>query len=352
MEAAFHEKYMRRCLELAAKGLGKTRSNPLVGAVIVHNEIIIGEGYHHEFGGPHAEVNAINSVKDKSLLKESIMYVNLEPCSHHGKTPPCSLLIREVGIPKLIVGCSDPNPLVSGKGLRLLEEMGINLKSNLLERECRFLNRRFFTFHEKKRPYIILKWAKTSDEFIDNRDERKHFLPPLRITGDFARLLVHKWRTEEMGIMVGTNTANMDNPTLNVRYWEGEDPVRVTFERNSPLRKELKILNDERKTLVYSRRKNLVKGKLEYCVLNEGKTDPDEVMADLYKRNMLSIMVEGGAKLFESILNIGLWDEARVFTGNIIAGGGTPAPLINEGEVRIKTMAGADELQIFHRIVS
>jgi diaminohydroxyphosphoribosylaminopyrimidine deaminase / 5-amino-6-(5-phosphoribosylamino)uracil reductase len=351
LEASLHEKYMRRCLELASKGLGKTRSNPMVGAVIVHNEIIIGEGYHHEFGGPHAEVNAINSVKDKSLLKESVMYVNLEPCSHQGKTPPCSLLIREVGIPELIVGCTDPNPLVSGKGLRLLAEKGIELKSNVLERECRFLNRRFYTFHEKKRPYIILKWAETSDGYIDNRDEKKHFLPPLRITGDFAQLLVHKWRTEEMGIMVGTNTANMDNPTLNVRYWEGEDPVRVTFERNSPLRKELKILNDERKTLVYSHSKNLVKGKLEYCFLNEGKTDPDEVMADLYKRNMLSIMVEGGATLFESLLNVGLWDEARVFTGNISAGGGTLAPVINEGEVKIKTMAGADELQILHRIV-
>jgi diaminohydroxyphosphoribosylaminopyrimidine deaminase / 5-amino-6-(5-phosphoribosylamino)uracil reductase len=264
-----YEKYMLRCLELASKGLGKTRANPLVGAVIVHDDLIIGEGYHYKFGGTHAEVNAINSVKNKQLLKYSTLFVNLEPCTHFGKTPPCSLLIKDAGIPRVVIGCTDPNPVVSGKGVRFLGENGTELITGILEKECRFLNRRFYTYHEQKRPYIILKWAETKDKYIDNREPGDFNNPPLRITGDLSRILVHKWRSEEMAILAGTNTINMDNPSLNVRYWSGENPIRISFERNTKLRDNSRILMDEFETLIYSSRISEVPDNSKYVVLEK-----------------------------------------------------------------------------------
>ena len=347
LEATIHEKYMLRCLELASKGLGKTRSNPLVGAVIVFKNQIIGEGYHYKFGGAHAEVNAINSVKNKNQLRNSTLYVNLEPCNHHGKTPPCSHLIRDVQIPKVIIGSSDPNPLVSGRGISFLADEGIEIISGILESECRFLNRRFYTFHEKRRPYIILKWARTKDNYLDNRETGDSENLPLRISGDLSRILVHKWRAEEMAIMVGSNTVNMDDPSLTVRYWTGDNPIRITFLRKSRIRDGLKIMNDRHKTIVYTRGKNLIKNNVEYVSLHGKSAFPDETLADLYNRDILTIIVEGGKELLEIFMKRDLWDEARIITGNIFAGKGLHAPLINDCGHKIKI--GDDELCIINR---
>lgn len=338
---------MLRCLELAAKGLGKTRSNPLVGAVIVHNDRIIGEGYHHEYGGPHAEVNAINSVWNKNDLKNSILYVNLEPCSHYGKTPPCVHLIREFRIPRVIIGGSDPNPLVSGNGIRYLLDAGTEVINGIIEDECRFLNRRFYTFYEKKRPYIILKWAQTRDKYIDNRERGDMKNHPLRISGDLSGILVHKWRSEEMAIMAGTNTINMDNPSLTVRHWTGDNPLRIVYLRKSPLRDGLNIMNDGHKTLIYTKNENLIKANIENFLLSKVSIFPGNILDDLMKRNILSIIIEGGKELLECFIETNLWDEARIITGNINAGKGISAPLISDCHFKCKI--GDDELCIINR---
>ena len=227
-----HEKYMLRCLELARKGIGKTHSNPLVGSVIVHSGRIIGEGYHHEFGGPHAEVNAINSVKDEALLKDATMYVNLEPCSHYGKTPPCSLLIREKGIPRVVIGSIDPNPQVAGRGINMLREAGIEVIIGVLDEASDWMNRRFFKYIATGKPWVILKWAESRDGFLDRVRQEGEEVRPNWITNQTARILVHKWRSEEEGIMAGVNTVLSDNPRLDVRDWTGSNPVRILIDRN------------------------------------------------------------------------------------------------------------------------
>ena len=345
---SIHEKFMLRCLELASKGLGRTRSNPLAGSVIVHNGIIIGEGYHHEFGGQHAEVNAINSVNDKSKLINSTLYVNLEPCNHKGKTPPCSLLIKNVNIPEVITGSIDPNPLVAGKGILFLRENGVEVVTHVLEKECKFLNRRFYTFHEKKRPYIILKWAKTSDGFLDTRERGDDSKPPLKITGKLSDILVHKWRSEEMAVFAGTHTVNMDNPSLTVRYWSGINPLRISLERNTSLNRNLKIFSDGVKTLIYTNNKKSLEGHVEYTSLPQNKGFPENMLNDLYERNILSQIVEGGADILNCFIKQNLWDEARIFAGNISAGKGVPAPGFHyHGQ---KYSIGPDELFVATRL--
>ena len=241
---SLRETYMKRCLDLAMLGLGDTAPNPMVGAVIVHNDTIIGEGFHEKFGSSHAEINALNSVTDRTLLKDSALYVNLEPCSHTGKTPPCADSIIEYGIPEVVTGMADPNPLVAGKGLRKLMDAGVKVINGVLGDQCFELNRRFVTFHVRKRPYIILKWAQTSDNFIDVLRDQPDIQQPTWISNEISRMVVHKWRSEEQAILVGTRTAQMDNPRLNVREWPGKSPVRLVIDRNLKLPKSLNLFDN------------------------------------------------------------------------------------------------------------
>lgn len=320
---------MRRCFELARKGLGFTHTNPLVGCVIVHQNRIIGEGYHHEFGGPHAEVNAIRSVKDPSLLAESTLYCSLEPCAHHGKTPPCSMLITQKGIGRVVISNLDPFPSVNGAGVRQMEAAGIHIESGCLEGEGFYTNRRFFLYLKQKRPYVILKWAQTADGFMDLEREPGDPVGPNWIAGELSRTLVHKWRSEEAAIMVGTNTVITDNPHLNVRRWTGDDPVRVTIDRNGRISKSANILNGKQETIVFTGEKGYYTGRTRRI-----QVDPSyglsDLLEELYEQHIISVLVEGGARLLESFLKEGLWDEARVFKGKMSFSQGVRAPTIRK----------------------
>jgi diaminohydroxyphosphoribosylaminopyrimidine deaminase/5-amino-6-(5-phosphoribosylamino)uracil reductase len=297
---------MQRAIQIANNGLGTTRPNPMVGAVIVYNNKIIGEGFTSKYGGNHAEVNAINSVTDKSFLAKSTIYVTLEPCSHYGKTPPCSELILHHKIQNVVIGCVDDNPQVAGKGIKKLMEAGCNVTIGVLEKECKDHHKRFFTFHNKKRPYIILKWAETNDGFIapTSRDEQK----PVWITNQLSRQLVHKWRAEEQSILVGTNTVIKDNPSLTVRDWTGENPIRVVLDRNSLLSNAYTIFNNDAETLTFK----------DHTLI--------EVCDHLHQQNINSIIIEGGSKTLQLFIDEELWDEARIFKGKIDIKDGVKAP--------------------------
>lgn len=320
---------MRRCFELARKGLGMTKANPLVGCVIVHQDRIIGEGYHHEYGGPHAEVNAIRSVKDPSLLTASTLYCNLEPCSHHGKTPPCSMLIQQKGLKRVVVSNSDPFPSVNGKGIKHLESSGIEVETGCLELEGLKLNRRFLHYINYRRPYVILKWAQTLDGFIDLEREPDDQEGPRWISNELSRTLAHKWRSEELAIMVGTNTVITDNPSLTVRRWSGSNPVRITLDRNGRLSESAEILDGKQDTIVFTGVQRNYSGKIQ-LVHADPSYEMVDVMEELYDRQIVSVMVEGGAELHTSFLKSGLWDEARVFTGKMSFTQGVRAPEIDE----------------------
>lgn len=302
---------MQRCLALAAKGLGKVAPNPMVGCVIVYNDSIIAEGYHEFYGGPHAEPNAIKQVSDE-LLKKSTLYVSLEPCSHYGKTPPCADLIISKGIKKVIVGNLDSNPLVAGKGIQKLKDAGIEVEYGVLDRECRTLNKRFFTFHEKKRPYIILKWAQTQDGFIshwplpENKEDNW-------ITGTESKKLVHQWRTEEQAILIGYNTLMADNPYLTARLVEGKNPVRLVMSRKSDLPIDLQILNKDAKTIIFNSEKSEVKDNVEFIKIDWNNNKVKQILDHCYQQNISSIIVEGGTNTIYNFMNINAWDEARVF---------------------------------------
>jgi len=326
-----HEKYMRRCIELARNGLGNVAPNPLVGAMIVHENRIVGEGFHVEYGKSHAEVNAINSVRDKHLLKKSTLYVNLEPCSHFGKTPPCSLLIAQNEIPRVVVGSLDSNPLVAGKGLDHLKNAGCKITIKVLEDECRELNKRFFTFQEKKRPYIILKWAQTLDGFIDV-ERKNNQTGPTWITNESARALVHKWRSEEQSIMVGTNTVMIDNPRLNIRDWAGKHPTRVIIDRTLKLPDDAHVLDNSIRTIVYNGLKENDEGNISYRKIPFDENTLHHLFASLYQEKILSVMVEGGARLLGSLIEKGLYDEIRVFSGNVLFKRGLKAPLLPDAD--------------------
>lgn len=326
---------MQRCLTLAKKGLGSTRPNPMVGSVIVHNNLIIGEGYTSAYGGNHAEVNAINSVKDKSMLKKSTLYVSLEPCSHHGKTPPCADLIVAHKINEVIVGTIDDNSLVSGKGIAHLKNNGCKVSVGILEKECKEMNKRFFTFHNKKRPYIILKWAETRDGFIDmNRKDRSEKSPNW-ISNKVSQQLVHKWRGEEDSILVGTNTVIIDNPRLNVRKWAGDNPVRLILDNSLRIPHDFHVFDGSVKTIVFtSSRAVFAKVKeniiLEY--IDYSKSIPKQICDKLYECDVQSVIIEGGAQILQSFIYDKLWDEARVFIGAESFGDGLKAPKI-EGKI-------------------
>lgn len=338
--------YMKRCLELAAKGLGHVAPNPMVGCVIAHNDKVIGEGYHQHYGAVHAEVNAINSVKDQELLNTSTLYVSLEPCSHHGKTPPCVDLIIQKKIPHVVIGSVDSNPLVSGKGIEKLKSAGIKVEYGVLEKECRELNKRFYTFHEKKRPYIILKWAQTKDGFIDKLRSANEVGQQLRISSEASARLIHEWRSQEQAIMVGTNTALLDNPQLNVRLVKGKNPVRIVIDKELKIPKHYHLLDGASPTLIFTNLKKenstnieyiTVKGTKDYACdeklrqASEGRgTDENSfinsILPELYQRNIQSVLVEGGTKLINSFIQQNLWDEARVIVNENTIQTGVKAP--------------------------
>ena len=339
-----HEDYIARCIELAKNGFGTTYPNPMVGSVIVYNGEIIGEGWHQKAGEPHAEVNAIQSVKDPSLLDKATIYVSLEPCSHFGKTPPCCDLIIKNKIPNVVIGTVDSNIKVAGNGIKRLQEAGANVIVGILEKECYELNQRFFTFHEKKRPYIILKWAETQDGFIAplEKEEQK----PVWITNLNSRQLVHKWRTEEQAILVGTQTAIDDNPQLNARDWNGNNPIRVVIDQNNRIPKKAHILDNQTKTIVFSTKKSTPSIENTFFEVIDFQQNIAQQIADkLFQHQIQSVIVEGGAQTLQTFIDANLWDEARVFIGNSTFGKGVNAPILNTTPFK-KEKIGTDELLI------
>ncbi|AWM12900.1 bifunctional diaminohydroxyphosphoribosylaminopyrimidine deaminase/5-amino-6-(5-phosphoribosylamino)uracil reductase RibD [Flavobacterium sediminis] len=334
-----HEKYMHRALQLAKNGLGTTYPNPMVGSVIVHHGKIIGEGWHKRSGEPHAEVNAVNSVKDKSLLKEATIYVTLEPCSHFGKTPPCCDLIIAKEIPNVVVGTIDPFAKVAGTGIQKLKEAGKNVTVGVLEKECKELNKRFFTFHEKKRPYIILKWAESNDGFIAplTKDSNR----PVWITNQYSRQLVHKWRTEEQSILVGTQTVLDDNPVLNARDFFGNNPTRIILDRQGKIPESSAVKNGIQKSIIYSDTIFLTKNNtISHKKAIFDTHFLDFLVSDLHQEGLQSIIIEGGAKTLQSFIDKDLWDEARVFIGNISLKNGITAPKIHRFPISIENVQG------------
>jgi diaminohydroxyphosphoribosylaminopyrimidine deaminase/5-amino-6-(5-phosphoribosylamino)uracil reductase len=340
------EKYMSRCLELAKLGAGSTAPNPMVGSVIVHNGKIIGEGYHQKHGEPHAEVNAINSVANPKLLPESTIYVTLEPCAHFGLTPPCSDLIVSHRIPRVVIGTIDPFAEVAGRGIEKLERGGVDVTLGVLENECRELNKRFFTFHEKKRPYIILKWAQTVDGFIDIDRTQKEFGEPTWITGDLALRLVHKIRSHESAILVGRKTAEKDNPSLTVRHWSGKNPMRLVLDRKLQLPQSLNLFDQTEKTVVFNSVKNSTDKNIELREIDFNKNIVPQILDELYKLNIQSVIVEGGKQLIESFIDAAIWDEIHLFTGNKFFYSGVKAPKIS-GKIIAAEVLDSDHLTVF-----
>ncbi len=303
------EKYMRRCIELAKNGLCNVAPNPMVGAVIVCDGRIIGEGYHVRCGEAHAEVNAIRSVKDESLLKRSTIYVSLEPCSHYGKTPPCADLIIEKQIPRIVIGCRDPFSKVAGRGIQKLQNAGREVIVGVLEEECLHLIRRFITFNTLRRPFITLKWAESADRFIDI--ERIDGNPVL-LSSPLTSMLVHKKRAENTAIMVGRRTVLLDNPSLTVRNWYGRNPIRIVLDRNLSLPNDLQIFNGEVPTLVFTEKEHPEEKSVSYITIDFAHNPLNQIMKELYQRNIQSLLVEGGSQLLQSFIDNELWDEAYI----------------------------------------
>lgn len=337
------EKYIRRCIELASNGLCNAAPNPMVGAVIVHNGKIIGEGYHARCGEGHAEVNAIRSVKDESLLKDSTIYVSLEPCSHYGKTPPCADLIISKGIPHVVVGCIDPFSQVSGRGIQKLRDAGIDVTVGVLEEECKNLIRRFVTFNTQKRPYITLKWAESADGFIDsNREEGS----PVVLSTPITSMYVHKQRAEHKAILVGRRTAMLDNPSLTTRNWYGANPLRLVTDRNLTLPSDLKLFDHSTPTIVFTAEKKENEENLEYITIDFSKDILPQILTVLYERKIQSLMVEGGTTLLQSFIDSGLWDEMFVEHSAKVLGEGVKSPVIPKGIKEVSELR--DKIYVSH----
>lgn len=332
--------YMNRALQLASLGLGSVSPNPMVGCVIVHDDIIIGEGFHQKYGEAHAEVNAINSVRHQELLPNTIAYVTLEPCAHHGKTPPCANLLVSKKIKKVVIATTDPFDKVDGKGIQILQSAGIEVTVGVLEEQAQELNRRFFTFHEKKRPYVILKWAQTSDGFIarENYDSKW-------ISNAYSRQLTHKWRTEEDGILVGKNTAIHDNPALTARDWMGPNPTRILLDSNLVVPNTSTIFHEDTKTLIINVLKNEKKETNNWIKVDA--INPRTVLSNLYREQIQSVIIEGGSQVLNSFIQENCWDEARIFTSHSSFGKGIKSPPI-EGTVKSTESVVDDELTILH----
>ncbi len=337
--------YMQRCFELALEGAGSVAPNPMVGAVLVYNNRIIGEGFHEKYGEAHAEVNCIKSVSvsDHHLIQESTLYVSLEPCAHYGKTPPCSQLIIDHHIPKVVIACSDPFLEVNGKGIEKLKEAGIEVVLKVLEEEAKELNKRFFVFHQFKRPYIILKWAETANHFIASDTKER-----LLISNELSNRLVHRWRSEETAIMVGTNTALNDNPTLTNRLWTGKNPIRIVIDQHLKVPTTYHLLQNEAVTIVFNDLKNETDEQLIYAQLDFNKNIIEQIMSYCYTYPIQSILVEGGAKLLQSFIDSGIWDEARIIQNeslNIEAG--LVAPILKEHVLEDRFQLSTDTIFVY-----
>ncbi len=352
---AINEKYMFRCLQLAKRGLGQTKLNPLVGAVIVHDDKIIGEGFHRKYGGNHAEVNAVDSVKDRSLLSKSTMYVSLEPCSHQGKTPPCTQLIINNKIPKVVVAVLDPNPVVSGRGVDFLRENGVDVSVGMLENEARELNKVFFVNQIYKRPYITLKWAESSDGFIDIVRE-DNSTPPAKLSNSITQCLSHKLRTENSGIMIGTNTALLDNPQLTARKWFGDNPVRVVIDKENKIPHTFSIFNDQAKTIVFTQNAldpkinlfnnaNVIEKQIDFS----GDTNR-QILDCLYEEGVNSVIIEGGTQLLTSFVDKNMWDEAFVEISDKKLVNGVKSPAIDGEKMAVKTYCGSIRIHLKNKI--
>lgn len=337
------EFFMQRALELAELGRGRVSPNPMVGCVIVHGGVIIGEGYHEKYGKPHAEVNAVNSVRNRDLLSKSTVYVTLEPCAHYGKTPPCANLLVEKKVKKVVIAAEDPNPLVGGKGIQILKDAGIEVETGMMENAALFQNRRFFTQIAKKRPYVILKWAQTQDGFVARKDYSSKWISNAR-----SRQLVHKWRAEEAAVLVGKNTAKYDDPALNVREWVGNNPLRLVIDSRLELSESLKLFDEAVPTVCYNTVKSANKGSLEYVKLKSGFSVQD-ILEDLENRKIQSLIVEGGSFLLQKFLASGFWDEARVFTGQNRFGEGIKSPNV-PFPASETFFVEEDLLQIYYRV--
>jgi diaminohydroxyphosphoribosylaminopyrimidine deaminase/5-amino-6-(5-phosphoribosylamino)uracil reductase len=337
---------MQRCLQLATAGAGYVAPNPMVGAVLVHENRIIGEGYHQKYGGPHAEVHCVNSVKeaDRHLIPQSTMYVSLEPCAHFGKTPPCADLIIEKKIPQVVIGCRDPFKQVDGKGVEKLQAAGVQVTLGVLSPECKNLNKRFITFHTQHRPYIILKWAQTANGKMaaDAGSNR------LLISNEFTNRLVHKWRSSAAAILVGTNTALFDDPALTTRLWQGPDPVRLVIDMNLRLPTSLQLFNKQVKTIVFNSLQHAEQENLLYYQVTQDVNLVHQVVHALYQLKIQSVLVEGGAQLLQSFIDEGLWDEMRVITNQeLVVANGLPAPRMQNGQLLKQESFFSDTLHYF-----
>ncbi len=342
-----HEVYMQRCLQLAQMGAGEVSPNPMVGAVLVYNENIIGEGYHQRYGEAHAEVNCLNSVHEKNMpfIPESTLYVSLEPCVHFGKTPPCTDLILSKKIQKVVVACTDPFEKVNGGGIQKLIAQGVDVTTGILEKEAKELNRRFFHFHTMKRPYIILKWAQSADRFISGAQGR-----PVQITGVQSNRLVHQWRAEEDAILVGKNTVQIDDPALTTRLWPGKNPLRVVLDPNNSLNPAAKIFDNAANTIIFNTHISTEKEKTAFVKVSETNF-LQGVLDHLYERNILSLIVEGGSKTLQSFIDADLWQEACVFTNpTFFLHDGTHAPHLHDDRAVCTIQAGGDQLQRFQPV--
>jgi len=338
---------MHRCFQLALLGCGNVAPNPMVGAILVHEDKVIGEGFHRQFGEAHAEVNCINSVASpqQHLIKESTLYVSLEPCNHYGKTPPCTDLIIKNKIKKVVIGCIDSFEKVNGSGIANLTSAGIEVIQGVMETEALMVNKRFFTFHHKQRPYIILKWAQSNNKKISQTGKRTY------ITNGYTNILVHKWRSEEGAIIVGTNTVLQDNPSLTTRHWKGNNPMRLIIDKNLKIPGDAVVFKDDQPLIILNNKKQEQKGnKLFY------KTDKDENMVVaainiLCQQNIISLIVEGGAVLLQSFIDAGMWDEARIITNRLMhIDNGLAAPSPGKSEMFDTITMGSDEIQFFKKV--
>jgi len=339
------EQYMFRCLELAKKGAGTVAPNPLVGAILVYNDRIIGEGFHQVFGGPHAEVNCLGSVaeSDRPLIQSSTLYVSLEPCAHHGKTPPCADMIIRERIPAVVIGCRDPFPLVDGKGIDKLDKAGVVVKSGILEAEAKEVNKRFFTFHLRKRPYIILKWAQTSNGMISGPGKSR-----IQISNTYTNRMVHHWRSMESAILVGTQTALLDDPQLTSRIDGGKQPVRLVIDRDLRLPHSLQLFNTSAPTIVFNSRVERQTGNIYYCLLDADKDYLPAMLKKLHSLQIQSVLVEGGKVLLDSFLKIGLWDEVRrISATDKLEINGYPAPGFAVDHIAQTTLLENDRIDFF-----
>ena len=338
------EQYIMRCFDLAEKAKGYTAPNPLVGAVLVYNGHVIGEGWHQQYGEAHAEVNCLNSVRaeDKHLIEQSTMYVNLEPCAHHGNTPPCAHRLVKEKVQKVVVANTDPNIAVAGKGIAILRDAGIEVVMDVLKDTGNWLNRRFFSFHTQKRPYVILKWAQSAEGYIAPMDRLPH-----QLSNEHSQLLVHQWRTEEAAIWVGKTTAINDNPQLTARLWQGKQPLRIAFDKKLEIPETHHLYNADATTWIINEHKDEVEGNIRYVKMTFDDTILQQTSEALYRANILSVIIEGGATLLNSFIAQGVWDEARIFKTYTSLYTGVAAPIIQEGNLVSCIPCGSDLLEVY-----